>query len=141
MKPSPTHLPKRLEFFFGGWDSLEGCNLLFEDGVLWHGTSQVCLDEPGRPDGVRCAVDEKQWLQFWQDIERIGVWDWQPEYQNHNVLDGMFWHLKLKHEGKRLKAEGSNAYPGAPDGPEFSDDCAFGQFLATLRRLTGIKEI
>lgn len=138
---SSAHWPERLEFFYGSCNGFTGCRLFFQDGALWHGNHESLLTPSGKSKAVPCPVSEKQWLKFWQDVERIGVWDWSALYPNEHVLDGDSWQLELNYQGRQLKTEGFNAYPGAPDGPGFPARCAFGQFVAALRKLSGIKQI
>lgn len=135
------YLPIRMEFYFGGWDSWEGQHLIFEDGALWYRNGHFLFEAADRRDFLRCVPDEQHWRQFWQEMDRIGVWDWQQEYENAHVLDGDLWDLKLEFGARRVAAKGSNAYPGWPHDPEFPADCTFAQFLAALRQLTGIKEL
>jgi hypothetical protein len=132
-----------LKFFHGGWDSPEGCNFLFANGSLWFGAGPQSFVAPGQSTSKQCVIDERRWLQFWSDVERLGVWEWKWEYRNETIeiLDGEFWHLELEFNGRRLKSEGDNAYPGVPEGEEVTDESAFGQFVLALRRLTGINEI
>ena len=129
-----------MDFSIGDAWGMEGLYLRFREGVLFQSNGSFGGVQPDQSKCVRYDPSKESWWQFWQDVERLGVWDWQSQYQNHQVLDGTFWHLKLQHGGRRLQTEGYNAYPGA-DGPECPVDCAFGQFLAALERLTGIKEI
>jgi hypothetical protein len=133
------YLPQRLYFSLSDAWCMSGVFLQLHDGVLIK-SDALCSDSQPVPLGCgRCQPSDEQWQQFWQELEQIGVWSWQSEYQNPNVLDGEMWLLELAFAGKQLNTEGCNAYPGASDGPGFAKECAFGQFIGALRRLTGIE--
>jgi hypothetical protein len=52
------------------------------------------------------------------------------------VLEGTQWFLSLSHADRKLKCEGSNAYPGAETDPD-PEVGPFSQFLRALETLTG----
>jgi hypothetical protein len=89
---------------------------------------------------IRCTADQTSWERFWQDLDRIGLWNWYSDYTDPLVLDGTGWRLEMKHAGREIKTGGDNDYPGA-DGPAYKHESSFGQFLAALRRLTGVPQI
>lgn len=113
-------------------------HLIFADGVLWNCPGRYSFGIQGHPDCSRHDPTPEQWQAFWREVERLGVWEWLPEYTN-DTLDGEQWTLELEFGGRRLATGGSNAYPGAPDGPGFPRDCAFGQFVTALETLSGSK--
>ena len=137
MEPEPhPRPPTRLRFDFGGFQA-EGFELRFSRGrVLYRHTVGSFPDS--KPRELRPT--EPQWSQFWQEVDRIGVWQWTREYWNHDVLDGIQWSLELRCGERRVKSEGSNCYPGST-GPGYPADSPFAQFLRALAHLTGLAEI
>ncbi len=69
-------------------------------------------------------------------METAGVWQWQANYKNDDICDGIQWSLKLKHLDRRVRCEGSNDYPGST-GPDYSPTGDVAHFLKALRTLTG----
>jgi len=57
------------------------------------------------------VVSEDSLEVFWQQMESIGVWDWQDKYEDPNVLDGFQWNLTLVHGEREKKFYGSNMFP------------------------------
>ena len=84
--------------------------------------------------------DSGAWVRFWKVVEDAGVWRWEKNYENPEILDGTQWFLKLKYQGRGIKSSGSNAFPGSQE-PDFSETCEFGQFIKGLRELTGETDI
>ena len=136
MSATPANAPVRLSFGIGGFNGMSyevefsGEAIHVRSGV-GHGAWR---------DNIAVTPSAEAWLQFWQAVDAIDVWQWQPEYFDHDVLDGTQWELELAHAGSSVKCEGSNAYPGA-NGPSYGRNTAFARFLKALRTLTGVKAI
>ena len=77
------------------------------------------------------------WQKFWVSVEKIGVWDWNPSYENLLVLDGEDWELSVRYQGKVVRSKGSNAYPSAP-GEDSNPSVSYIRFIKALGILTGI---
>ncbi len=75
----------------------------------------------------------QRWQRFWDVLERVGVWGWEPEY-SLPVMDGTAWTMEFEAEGRVLRSRGSNAYPGA-EGPEPSRE--FRRVCRAVHRLVG----
>jgi hypothetical protein len=122
----------RLRFELGGFEA-NGIEIRLSRGRLLY--SKTMGPFPIEPPLI-IQPSEDQWRQFWQEVDHIGVWSWAPEYTNPNVLDGTQWSLSLSHAGRKLKSDGSNAYPGTdsidcPGGGPFAD------FLRAIALLAG----
>ena len=71
----------------------------------------------------------KDWDEFWDEVDILGVWNWKKEYNNEDVLDGTQWELRIKRKGRRLRViSGSNSYP-KPQG-------TFKNFISALGKLS-----
>ncbi len=70
--------------------------------------------------------DTKAWKKFWSELENLDIWHWKKEYNNYTVLDGCDWSIKISHNGKTIKSEGSNQWPENFKG-----------FIKALKDLTG----
>lgn len=122
----------RLRFEFGGFEA-DGVQIRLSRGRLLY--SKTMGPFPIEPPLV-IQPTEDQRRQFWQEMDRLGVWSWAPEYINPNVLDGTQWSLSLSHAGRKAKCDGSNAYPGT-DSIDCPDTGPFADLLRALVRLTG----
>ena len=56
---------------------------------------------------------EIQWKAFLLLLEQSGVRNWDHDYNNPNILDGIGWDFKLAAPGLQIETSGSNAYPGS----------------------------
>ena len=83
---------------------------------------------------------EAQWRQFWEEVDRIGVWQWSPRYWSDDALDGTQWSLELRYGEREVKSEGSNLYPSST-GTEYSAGSPLADFLRALAKLTGQPDI
>ena len=119
-------------FNIGGFTG-ECHEIEWKTGILWYRRAEgAYVWQPA----TQLSPSPEAWERFWQDVDAAGVWEWEKSYENLDVLDGTQWSLKLKYQGRRLTAEGSNAYPGHGE-PEFPATCEFGKFITALQQLTG----
>ncbi len=95
--------PKKLEFFIGGYSG--PCYRVSLRG------SEIVYSHSGYPE-VALQPSIRKWLNFKKKIDNIGVWDWDEDYHNPNVLDGTQWELVIDYGDQKIKSYGSNLYPG-----------------------------
>jgi hypothetical protein len=127
----------QLQFELGGSEA-ERMELRLSRGRLLY--TKATGPFPARPPQTIQPTGQ-QWRQFWLEVDRIGVWAWLPEYTSPDVvLDGTQWRLELCHGARKVKSEGSNAFP-ASTGMDRTIDPAFAQFLRALAHLTGQQDI
>lgn len=127
-KNSP--FPDVFVFTYGCWEQSEQIEwsngaLVFRPN-LWAAPDQTSMWSPTVED----------WLKFWTSAQAVNLWIWQKSYLNPLILDGLQWSLEISYQGRTLTSEGSNAFPGWENDPEFPDDCEFGRFLHALQKLT-----
>ncbi|MEI6197103.1 MAG: hypothetical protein WCS42_22535 [Verrucomicrobiota bacterium] len=130
--PATTDLPTQLKFTLGGY--LAECHEAeWQRGKLWYRRAAgAYLWQPA----VELTPTPEAWTRFWRTMETVGVWQWQKDYQDNSICDGTQWSLKLHHRERKVRCEGSNAYPGST-GPDYSPTGDFAHFLQALRLLTG----
>ena len=70
-----------------------------------------------RTDGLEAEVapSAAEWKAFWVAIDRAGVFRWQANYDDPDILDGTHWSLDLSDGWRGVRSFGSNAYPGGKD--------------------------
>lgn len=88
------------------------------------------LSAPGTTQ-TRIAVSRAQWRAFCTEIEDIGVWRWQPRYEDPSVMDGTQWSARMQFGTQALDTSGYNAYP---------EQERFNRFLQAVRGLIGGRE-
>jgi hypothetical protein len=131
VKPQ-THL----RFELGGFNA-DGIQLRLSRGQLHYSKTTG----PFRTEPPHVLIpSEDQWRQFWQDVDRMDVWSWLPKYIDSDVLDGIEWSLSLSHDGRKVKCEGINAYPGS-DPFECPNAGPFADLLRALAKLAGQPDI
>lgn len=85
---------------------------------------------PGLPMGLRWVKDHMElwgfgsevsfnptpsaatWRRFWLNTDQLGVWGWNPRYDNFDILDGVAWELTIRYQGRAVRSGGLNAFPG-----------------------------
>jgi len=85
---------------------------------------------------------EKQWMRFWEKIDKLGVWEWSEHYiiPEYVYIDGDSWNLKIQLGDKKIEYSGSNAYPGK-DGEIVENKITFRRLLLALNKLIGVSTI
>ena len=56
-------------------------------------------------------ISKEKWIQFWEDLERIGLWDLEEEYQSCTLEGGFTWSIKIVYKSKELNSYGANMEP------------------------------
>ena len=71
------------------------------------------MDVPGLiTDSNKVEVSDLDWQTFWNKIDLLGVWDWDKEYFDQDVMDGVQWELMIDRKGRqRRRIFGSNKFP------------------------------
>jgi len=71
------------------------------------------MDVPGLiTDSNKVEVSDLDWQTFWNKIDLLGVWDWEKEYFDQDVMDGVQWELMIDKKGRqRRRIFGSNKFP------------------------------
>ena len=94
----------KIEFSYGGF--FNGYKTIrYTNGTVALSKSLTPCDE------LTQDVSQEKLEAFWQQIESIGVWDWQEEYVDPSILDGAQWNLTLVHGEREKKVYGSNMFP------------------------------
>ena len=122
--------PKRLHLsmggFHGGYYELEmnGGRLLFSPPG----------DELSRTEISPTASD---WATFRKTIDSLKLWIWREDYLDPNVCDGAQWSVLIDYSDRRIKANGSNAYPDEDGNPRNEMTEIFRGFLRAVEDLMG----
>jgi len=85
------------------------------------------------------VVSEDSLEAFWQQIESIGVWDWQEEYVDPDILDGAQWKLILVHGEREKKVYGSNMFPPGITITDNKKSDPFHRLCQAVNKLVGRK--
>ena len=103
----PTHLEVSLGGFTGPSYRVE----LQEDGrLLYLHNPESFTSAPGTRKR-RIKVNDLQWRQFRGALEEVGIWDWDEEYVDPEILDGTQWLVRIRYEDAAVFSRGSNSYP------------------------------
>ena len=114
-----------LNFSIGGFSG-DYERIIWQNDKLYHYFERNFLEE----DFI--IPSAKDWEDFWNEVDKLKVWDWRKDYHNDDVLDGTQWELMIKREGKRKRRIfGSNMYP-EPKG-------TFISFIKALNKLSKSK--
>lgn len=78
--------------------------------ILKKGDSLVYTMGRSTPHQELIYPTKDQWANFWQEMEELGLWDWNPSYQLC-CLDGTQWKVKIVLNDLELESSGENHYP------------------------------
>ena len=56
-------------------------------------------------------IESEKWIQFWEDLEKIGLWDLEEEYQGCTLDGGFTWKIEISYQNKELNSYGVNIEP------------------------------
>ena len=56
-------------------------------------------------------IESEKWIQFWEDLEKIGLWDLEEEYQGCTLDGGFTWKIEIRYQNKDLNSYGVNIEP------------------------------
>ena len=79
---------------------------------------------------------EANWRQFWDEIDRLRLWDWRKEYVTPHILDGTDWSLLIRHE-RQIRISGCNGFPLRDSKIRHFDGSDLEKFENSLNRLLG----
>ena len=49
-------------------------------------------------------LESEKWIQFWEDLEKIGLWDLEEEYQGCTLDGGFTWKIEISYQNKELNS-------------------------------------
>ena len=76
---------------------------------LLNNTFLVNDPNPELIDVIR--LESEKWIQFWEDLEKIGLWDLEEEYQGCTLDGGFTWKIEISYQNKELNSYGVNIEP------------------------------
>jgi hypothetical protein len=82
----------------------EGFRILWRDDVLFY------TPDSSEDNQEEISPTEAGWNQFWQELDELGVWDWNPTYQLC-CLEGTQWRVKIVYNALVIESTGENDYP------------------------------
>lgn len=56
-------------------------------------------------------IDSEKWIEFWDSLERIGIWDLEEEYQGCTLEGGFTWKIHIQYKSRELNSYGANIEP------------------------------
>jgi hypothetical protein len=83
---------------------MEGFTISLKDGVL------VYSPDGSKSNEEELSPTEAEWNRFWQEMDELGVWEWNPTYQLC-CLEGTHWKIKIIFNELELDSSGENNYP------------------------------
>jgi hypothetical protein len=127
MKKSQDYLP---EYFDVCYFQMEiGFNCLHLDG------KSITRDLSESDESI--APSKVEWERFWDEMEELGLWDWEADYDKCCMVDGYSWTIKISKGSKSIDSSGMNAAPThiCGDGVRSSLE----DLLDALEDLTGFR--
>ena len=125
--------PEHLKIFVGGYTG-SSFGVRWEDGTLFYDRFDYGYE---LAETVNLQPDDDTWKEFWSTLDEIGVWQWNPKYNNPAILDGTNWSVELSRGDHNVDSQGSNCFPG---NSSEDDSGPFGQFCEAVSKLAAGRE-
>ncbi len=99
------YLPEELEISYThqltGTDSIK---LINEKNLLIMENSLAKLIDTNQ-------IKEENWIEFWNRLEKIGIWDLEENYQSCNLEADFHWKIAISYKDKSVNSYGLNLEP------------------------------
>ena len=81
--------------------------------VTWDGKAlKVERSVEGRDQPPQSVMpSDAAWLQFWKEVDAIGVWKWNAKYVDPQTVDGHSWSVDIERGDTKIRSSGRNLYP------------------------------
>ena len=85
--------------------------------IEWDGENLNYLFNPSGHAGesgtqkTLIKVNEFDWKEFHDSLDKIGVWNWEERYDDSSILDGTSWLFEVTYKDKSIESSGSNSFP------------------------------
>lgn len=100
---SEKYLPKELEIRYSHErDGTKSIKLL-------NGTLLVNNPNPELIDINQ--INEEKWIEFWDNNEKIGLWDLEEVYEGCTLDGGFTWKIEIEYGDRRINSYGVNMEP------------------------------
>lgn len=100
---SKNYLPNKLEIKYS--HQIDGTKSI----KLLNGTLLVNNPNPELIDIKQ--VNEERWVEFWDSIEKIGLWDLEEVYEGCTLDGGFTWKIEIEYENREINSYGANMEP------------------------------
>ncbi|ADC46088.1 hypothetical protein mru_0236 [Methanobrevibacter ruminantium M1] len=100
---SNNYLPKKLEIKYS--HQIDGTKSI----KLLNGTLLVNNPNPELIDINQ--IDEEKWIEFWDAVEKIGLWDLEEVYESCTLDGGFTWKIEIEYGNREINSYGANMEP------------------------------
>ena len=56
-------------------------------------------------------ISEEKWIEFWESLEKIGIWDMEELYEGCTLDGGFTWKMEISYENREINSYGANIEP------------------------------
>ncbi len=56
-------------------------------------------------------IDEEKWIEFWDSVEKLGIWDLQEAYEGCTLDGGFTWKIEISYKDYEINSYGANIEP------------------------------
>jgi hypothetical protein len=83
-----------------------------EEGFTIHLRADILYYSPdgSKSNEEEISPTEEEWELFWQKVDELGVWNWNPHYQLC-CQGGTRWKVKIVYNELEIDSSGENDYP------------------------------
>ena len=56
-------------------------------------------------------ISEEKWIEFWESLEKIGIWYMEELYEGCTLDGGFTWKMEISYENREINSYGANIEP------------------------------
>lgn len=73
--------------------------------------NQILINNPN-PEFIEInKIDKEKWLEFWDSVESLSVWDLEEEYKGCSLEGGFVWSIHIELGNREVNSYGANVEP------------------------------
>lgn len=73
--------------------------------------NQLLVNNPN-PEIINVEeIKEEKWIEFWENLEKIAIWDLEEVYEACNLDGGFNWKIEIEYKNKSINSYGVNVEP------------------------------
>ncbi len=78
--------------------------------------NQILINNPN-PELIEInKIDKEKWLEFWDSIESLSVWNLEEEYRGCSLEGGFVWSIHISLDNREINSYGANVEPKTVHG-------------------------
>ena len=100
---SNEYLPEKLEIKYSNATGATKSIKMINNTLLLNNPNPELMDIN--------QISEKKWIEFWESLEKIGLWDLEELYEGCTLDGGFTWKIEISYDNREINSYGANIEP------------------------------